>query len=73
MRIGAKYRVMADLSEIDHEGTDNIICPYCGHEHTDLGTERDMEEDEADCEDCGRFFDYQRLISVEYTTYKKGD
>lgn len=56
-------------TEIDHEYTDNIVCPYCGGEETDSW---EFHEDSGDinCGSCHKEFHYERDISVSYTTSK---
>jgi transcription elongation factor Elf1 len=56
-------------TKIDHEYTDNIVCPYCGHEHID-SWEYDCNDAEAYCGGCGEEFSYERIIQINYTTRK---
>ena len=47
---------------------DNITCPYCGYE--DQGScEASNDEDEEICGNCGSVFSYERVVTVEYTSY----
>ncbi len=52
----------------------NIICPYCGYENQD-SWECSDDEDEEICGNCGSTFSYERIVTVEYTSYpvKKAD
>lgn len=53
------------MSEIDHEYTDEIVCPWCGYKMSDSW---EMSDDgEYDC-DCGKSFEYTRNYSVDYST-----
>ncbi len=53
---------------------DNITCPYCGYENQDSWECTD-DEDEEICGNCGSTFSYERIVTVEYTSYpvKKAD
>ena len=56
------------MSEIDHEYTGEIVCPYCGYEFSDSC---EFQENDGDIEcDCGKTFEYRRIITVEYCTSK---
>lgn len=58
--------------------TDDIVCPYCGHEERDSwewqpelhGPEGDGD---TECGECGREFGVSRHVSVSYSTRKKDD
>jgi hypothetical protein len=57
---------------IDHEFTDEIVCPHCGHVHSESyefggGGEGDGEDE---CGECGKKFYWSRTISVSYSTSK---
>lgn len=56
--------------EIDHEYTDEIVCPHCGYEHTD-SWERESNSGDAKCHHCSKDFFYERNISVSYSTLTK--
>ena len=49
-----------------------LVCPYCGYEHSD-SWEYDSDSGEAECDKCGKEFDYCRNVSVDYTTSRKED
>lgn len=56
---------------IDHQYTRNLVCPYCGYE--DLNSwECTHDSGEEICGSCGEEFEYEREVSVSYTTWKKG-
>ena len=64
--------------EIDHEHTDLIVCPYCGHENQDsweidFGPEMDAEMF-LTCVSCENEFRVSCEVVVMYSTEKiKGD
>ena len=58
-------------SEIDHEYTDEIVCPYCGYEHGDSWEAPDDGEDE--CAECGKTFRFERDYTIRYVTVKIGE
>lgn len=55
--------------EIDHEYTENIVCPYCGYEDED-SFEQYVDEDEKliSCDSCNKKFYATRNIEVTYST-----
>jgi hypothetical protein len=55
------------IRPINHDGTDNIICPCCGHNESE-SWERQEDQGEDQCEQCGARFSYRRDVSVTYTT-----
>lgn len=55
--------------EIDHEYTDEIVCPYCGCEFGD-SWDIDGDSGELECYECEKEFEYHRHIEVTYCTYK---
>jgi len=58
------------LEDIDHENTDEIICPWCGKEVGDSWEMADDGKDET-CGYCEKQFDYNRVIDVTYSTMRK--
>jgi len=57
--------------EIDHEYTENIVCPYCGCEHGDSWEYNlDSTDTVIECYDCGEEFYAYREIEVTYSTKK---
>lgn len=67
------YQELIDKDLKSFEGdtsyTDEIVCPYCGLEHTD-SWELDSDDGEYTCERCEYEFSYSRNISVDYSTHK---
>lgn len=61
-----------DEEEIDHEYTDEIVCPYCGYEFLDSFEISSEEEDLGliECDKCGEQFYASRNIQVTYSTEK---
>mgnify|MGYP000032418711 CR=1 FL=1 len=60
------------MREIDHEYTNEIVCPWCGYEFSDsweLGNGGECTELE-ECPDCEKEFYASRIITVEYSTQK---
>ena len=60
---------MPEEEEIDHEYTDNIVCPHCGEEERD-SWEYSEDSGSATCGECRLAFHYERETSVTYTTSK---
>jgi len=60
------------MAEIDHECTEFIVCPYCGHVHVDSWEWNGDDERERDgeCEACGKPFRWTRHVSIKYSTQK---
>ena len=58
-----------DKKKIDHKYTDQIVCPYCGNEHTD-SWEFKEDSSEIQCGECEQSFTYERQVTVEYCTSK---
>lgn len=62
------------MTEIDYTHTENIVCPYCGHEDRDSNeVEFDGLEGEAevDCGECCELFLVTRNVTVSYSSNKK--
>ena len=55
--------------EIDHECTDKPVCAYCGDEHDDAWEWTD-DTGEHECHQCGETFNYEREVSITYSTSK---
>lgn len=53
------------MADINHAYTDQIVCPWCGHEHQHSW---EYQGDTIDCVECDRRFDVERDTSVTYTT-----
>ena len=61
------------MTDIDHEHTDEIVCPYCGaeteaHEFED-GKVYTEEESRLDCGSCEKTFASYCHVSYSFTTY----
>lgn len=56
--------------EIEHEYTDDIVCPWCGYEYGDCWEWTD-HDDEIKCDECGKEFCYNKDVTVTYSTSKK--
>lgn len=54
--------------ESDYQGTDEVVCPYCGKEQGD-SWELSSDDGDLDCYHCGRRFMYTRTVSVDYSTH----
>lgn len=48
---------------------DEITCPYCGNEGSD-SWERGEEDDNAECDECGKNFAWVKEFTVEYKSAK---
>lgn len=57
--------------KIDHEYTDEIVCPYCGHQMTNSWDYDDYGD--IDCPKCNKLFEYDRIpiVDCSYSTSKK--
>lgn len=54
--------------EIDHEYTDELVCPYCGYKHEDDG---EMNEGgDLECYQCEKKFKYEVDYSKSFTSRK---
>jgi len=60
------------MSEIKHDRTREIVCPYCGWEESGSWEIDPGEEDLGviECGYCWKQFDAIRNVSVTYTTLK---
>jgi transcription elongation factor Elf1 len=57
------------MKEIDHTYTDEVVCPYCGHEmEGDCGD--GPTKGQTECQKCEKKFDCEPDYSVHYTTSK---
>lgn len=62
-----------DPIEIDHEGTDEIVCPFCGAEQSDsweIGGGRDGALGDYECDQCEKHFYAYRNVHVTYDSAK---
>lgn len=60
------------MNEIDHEYTDELICPFCGHEEGDSWEVKPSDEDLGlrECDECGKYYYGTRNMEVTYSTEK---
>jgi transcription initiation factor TFIIIB Brf1 subunit/transcription initiation factor TFIIB len=57
------------MSDIDHEYTDEIVCPYCGNVFGDSWECSPNDENGwTECDECGRVIEFTRNIIVSYST-----
>ena len=64
-------RIQKYLDEFDGDTscTNEIVCPYCGSEHSDSW---EMSDDgETECDRCEKPFFYQRNMYIDYTSKRK--
>lgn len=54
---------------INHEYTDEIVCPYCGYTFKDSWEYKGRCE-EVDCPECEKVFSCNRSITINYSTTK---
>jgi len=64
-KTGIKDRIKQGF---EHEYTDEVVCPCCGYEHQDSF---EMGDGEMKCPECDATFVMERIVSVDYSTYKK--
>ena len=59
------------MTDIDHEYTRCIVCPYCGYEFRDSWEFNDTEHGQkVECQSCGKDFLLYVEVTVDYTTKK---
>jgi len=60
--------------EIDHDNTDEIVCPHCGYEHRDswdfFSYDYCDDSTESECGSCGLMMIITREFDVKYSTSK---
>lgn len=57
---------------MEHEYTDELICPFCDGVQSDAWELLNDSED-VHCGHCGKLFFYQRHVEVTYTSRKKSE
>lgn len=57
------------MNKISTIFTEEIVCPYCGHEFGD-SWECEDRDDNMCCDNCGKEFTYERCVEVTYCSYK---
>lgn len=55
--------------EFNHQYTNEIVCPYCGHEQSD-SFELIDDDGEMNCGSCSGTFSFERHRRITYSTYK---
>jgi DNA-directed RNA polymerase subunit RPC12/RpoP len=55
--------------EIDTKYTEDIVCPHCGHVHSD-SWEIESNSGNDKCSRCDKEFGFERDIEVTYSTWK---
>ena len=65
-----KCHIISKKSKLLVEYTDNVICPYCGHEH-DYCHKDGYTDFDYDCDSCGKEFSVEVDIQITYSTYVK--
>jgi len=50
------------------ETTEFPVCPFCGYEHTGAWDWEDDNVYTADCEECDKTFEYDKIVEVRYNT-----
>ena len=60
------------MKTIDHDLTDEIVCPHCGYEMSDSWECHLLPDDEQilECSECGEKYKATCVITVEYSTEK---
>jgi DNA-directed RNA polymerase subunit RPC12/RpoP len=56
------------MTEFDTDYTDEVVCPYCGYEHSD--SYELAEYGKMDCHHCDEEFTIEADISITYSTSK---
>lgn len=56
------------MAEFTPEGTEEIVCPWCGYEFEDSWEFDD--DDVTECYGCDKRFKHHRFIDVTYDTEK---
>lgn len=59
--------------EIDHEFTESIVCPHCGHSHSESWEyfRDDQYAQTINCIECDKPFSCEMEVDVTYITAKK--
>lgn len=61
------------IGDIEHEFTEEIVCPFCGHAHCDSWEYGDGEDDGLEsCLKCGGKFTWSRNSIITYSTERAG-
>lgn len=57
-------------NKIETDGTDILICPYCGFEEPD-SWELWEADDNYECSNCGKIFEYDSITVRYFYSYPK--
>jgi hypothetical protein len=55
------------MGNFERRNSSSIICPYCDAEYGDAWEKRQDEGTQV-CEDCGKKFNWERRVDVDYIT-----
>ena len=58
------------INEIDHNRTEEIVCPYCGYEFEDSCNFALKWDKRIDCNECDETFFAYDEVEIYYTTKK---
>ena len=62
------------MEAIDHELTDELVCPYCGHEFGDsweyFSDDGGQTSRRLKCDECERELFAEVVVDISYTTRK---
>ncbi|SRR3972149_1020349 len=53
---------------MEHKHTNQIICPYCGHEDDESWNLEEEGETQKTCESCEKEFNVEKEVSITYST-----
>lgn len=68
---GERFKQEIPPSEINHRFTDEVVCPHCGHEHSDSWDFfSDSNTIEIECDRCEKEFGCERDFTTTYNTWK---
>ena len=66
------HKIRVEKRVIEFDGDTHfqwmIICPYCGMKYNDAFEWDD--DGKRECDDCERIFEYERIVTIEYSTKK---
>ena len=63
------------MAEHDTKYTDMLVCPCCGHKHSDCAEIEDAEVSSQlfDCEECGTTFRYETETRRTFSSWPEPD
>jgi len=68
--------VLSAPEDIDHDYTREVVCPWCGHEHSDSWEwwiDSRSECTEFECERCEKPIEATRYVEITYSTRRGSD